>query len=237
MRKLSEVMVQSGILIYREITKLALFSLVCSAVLIPVVFFFSIPAAFLLLCAVYFPLMVGVLYSCHHHLSKSRGGTRKIFRGAIQFYFPAVLFGLLIGLFVLILISSWMYYGSRSGMGYFILAVFQTYFVTMFFVSQLYTLPLVIQREEGFFRAVNGSIRLFLKHPLYTIGAFFQVVCITVMLALTVVGFMALYPGIMGIYLNKVTANLIRTPEESAPKEDNWTLVGSGQENSGQAVQ
>lgn len=41
MRKLSEIMVQSGILIYREITRLALFSLVCSAVLIPIGFFFS----------------------------------------------------------------------------------------------------------------------------------------------------------------------------------------------------
>ncbi|MDT2259508.1 hypothetical protein P7H06_08250 [Paenibacillus larvae] len=143
----------------------------------------------------------------------------------------------MIGLFVLILVSSWMYYGSRSGMGYFILAVFQTYFVTMFFVSQLYTLPLVIQQETGFFRAVNQSIKLFLKHPLYTIGAFFQVVCVTVTLVLTVVGFMALYPGVMGIYLNKVTANLIRTPEESGPKEDNWTLVRSNPENPGQAVQ
>ncbi|AQT85311.1 hypothetical protein ERICIV_00384 [Paenibacillus larvae subsp. larvae] len=237
MRKLSEIMVQSGILIYREITRLALFSLVCSAALIPIGFFFPIPIAFLLLSAVYFPLMAGVLYSCHHYLSKKHGGTRKIFRGAIRFYFPSVLFGLLIGLFVLILVSSWMYYGSRSGMGYFILAVFQTYFVTMVFVSQLYTLPLVIQQETGFFRAVNQSIKLFLKHPLYTIGAFFQVVCITVMLALTVVGFMALYPGVMGIYLNKVTANLIRTPEESGPKEDNWTLVRSNRENPGQAVQ
>lgn len=44
MRKLSEIMVQSGILIYREITRLALFSLVCSAVLIPIGFFFRFPS-------------------------------------------------------------------------------------------------------------------------------------------------------------------------------------------------
>ncbi|AHD04196.1 hypothetical protein ERICII_00349 [Paenibacillus larvae subsp. larvae DSM 25430] len=117
MRKLSEIMVQSGILIYREITRLALFSLVCSAVLIPIGFFFPIPIAFLLLSAVYFPLMAGVLYSCHHYLSKKHGGTRKIFRGAIRFYLPSVLFGLLIGLFVLILVSSWMYYGSKKRHG------------------------------------------------------------------------------------------------------------------------
>jgi hypothetical protein len=214
-KKLSQVLVRSGVLVYREITAVALLSLASSAVLIPAAVLLPIPAAVLALCLLYAPLVAGALHATHEGL---RGGAgirlADMLRGAVKYYGASVMFGLLCGLFALILISSWWYYGSRSGALYFGLAVFQSCFVTMVLVSQFYTLPLVVQEGAGFAAAMGRSVKLFFRHPGYTIGACLQAAAVGVLLLATVIGFAGLYVGALSLYWNAAAANAIRPPDK-----------------------
>ena len=219
MRKLSQVIVQSGVWIYREIIAVALLSVVSSLVLLPFVFFLPVGVALVFIALVYVPLCTGALDACHRMLKGERGLLGAMFRGAVRHYGASVVFALVCALFVVILASSWWYYGNRSGTFYFALAVFQTYFVAMFFVSQTYTLPLVVQERIGIFAAMGKSVKLFASHPGYTFGAFLQIVCLALLLGLTVVGFAGLFVGMVGIYANLITANLLTKKEEASEPE------------------
>ncbi|WP_052486923.1 hypothetical protein [Gordoniibacillus kamchatkensis] len=216
MKKLSEVLVRSGVLVYREITAVVLLSLISSIVLIPAVLMLPVPAAAFVLCLLYVPLAAGALYAAHQ--ASREGGIRaaSMLRGTVKHYGASALFGLLCGLFALILVSSWWYYGSRSGTLYFGLAVFQTYFVAMVLVSQFYTLPLVVQEGVGIGAAMGQSVKLFFKHPGYTVGACLQAAAIGVLLLVTVVGYAALYVGALAMYWNAAAANVIRPADDKA---------------------
>lgn len=227
-KKLSVIVVQSGKLVYREIIPVALSSAISSLVLVPLVFLLPLGWALVLLPLIYVPLCTGVLYACHRLLEGEKFQIRAIFFGARKCYGASVVFALVCSLFALILVSSWWYYGNKQGAFYFALAVFQTYFVAMFFVSQIYALPLVIQERIGIFRAMGKSFKLFVAHPLYTIGAFVQIVCLTLVLGVTVVGFACLYVGMIAMYANLVTANVLPQPETDSG-------IGRGAEGDGDA--
>lgn len=228
MKKLSEIVIQSGVRIFRDITSVALFSLISSLVLVPAILIFPIPIAAAILCLLYVPLVTGAIYAGNEMLSGQKAKLSAMLRGTAKHYGSSLLFGVLCLLFILILISSWWYYGNKSGMFYFALAVFQTYFVAMFFISQLYTLPLLVQEKVGIWTAIGRSAKLLIKHPGYTVGAFLQMLSIGVLLLLTVVGFAGLYVGCVAIYLNLLTRNLLPREEESKEAEgsvDTWTMV------------
>jgi hypothetical protein len=217
MRKLNQIIVQAAGRVYRDMVPVTLFSLISSLFLVPIVFFLPLPVALLLLPFVYMPAVYGVFYAVYRMLKDGRAKARDVLAGAVKGYIPATVFGIVCTLFVLILVSTWWYYGNKEGMLYKTVAIFQTYFVAMVFVSQIYTLPLVIQEKMGIFSAMGRSVKLFVTHPGYTIGAFLQAACLTVVLLVTVVGYAALFNGIMGIYAHMVTRNLLqgKNPESS----------------------
>lgn len=215
MKKLSQIVTQSGIQVYREIVPVALFSIVTSLVLLPFVFFLPVGLAVLFAVLLYVPLFTGVLYASHRMLTGEKGKLRTMWKGTVRFYGASVVFGVIVTAFVLILIASWWYYGGKSGTVYYALAVFQSYFIAMVLVSQVYTLPLLVQERMGVFTAIGRSFKLFIANPMYTIGAFIQMVCLTIILGITIVGFAGLYVGMVGIYLNMLTANLIRSQEDA----------------------
>lgn len=221
MRKLSEIVVKSGSLVFREIVHVALYSMVTSAFLLPLVFLLQLPIALLLLPLVYAPLATGVVYASHSVMNGKRAKVKDVFLGAGRHFGASAVFGYVCALFLLILASSWWYYGGRGGMLHFGLAIFQTYFVGMFFLSQTYTLSLVVQEGMGIFSAMGRSVKLFMAHPMYTIGAFIQLLSVGVLLLLTVIGFAFLFLGIAGFYLNAVTANVL-------PKKDEEEAGGPG---------
>ncbi|GIP38766.1 hypothetical protein J31TS4_20460 [Paenibacillus sp. J31TS4] len=227
MRKLHEIVANTAKAVYREIIPVALFSIVSSLILVPVVFFLPLGLALALLPLVYMPLLLGVFDASHRMLEGEKGRVKHVLKGAAKHFGAGLVFGLGIALFALILYSSWWYYGSGKGMIAFGVAIFQTYFVAMVIVSQVYALPLVVQQKVGIFRAMGQSVKLFVSKPGYTFGVFFQLVSLTVILAVTVVGFAFQYAGIAGIYLNMATRNLFPEDEkeEEGVREPEWTLT------------
>lgn len=228
MRKLGEMVARTGVHVYREIVFVFLVSVISSAVLVPVVLLLPVPFAVIALILLYVPLCTGVLYASHRKLQGEKAGAGEMFAGAGKYYLSSLLFGMVCALFVLIIVSSWWYYGSKSGAMYLALAVFQTYFVAMFFVSQTYTLPLVVQENAGIFTAMGKSMKLFVAHPMYTIGAFIQAVSVALLLGLTVIGFGCLYMGMLGIYANRITANLLPKKESESSGSENEAFSSGG---------
>lgn len=207
MRKLNEVLVKSGLETYREIISVVLYSLVGSAVLIPMILLVPVPLVPVLLPLFYMPLLYGALYAYHQRAEGRRSGLRALFAGARKGFGPSVVFGYLCVLLLLILWSTWWYYGGKNNVLSLSVSVFQTYFVLMAFASQFYTLQLVLQKDMGIFQAMGESVKLFFRKPGYTLGACFQALCIAVPLLLTVVGFLALYNGFLAIFQHKAAIN------------------------------
>ncbi|MVP02366.1 hypothetical protein [Paenibacillus lutrae] len=219
MRKLNAVLKVAGAEVFREIVPVALTSIISSLVLIPMILMVPIPFVPILIALLYMPLLYGVMYVFQQKAEGKPSQVRLLFTGAVKGFFPALIFGLLIVSLLFILWSTWWYYGSKGGMFYMSIAVFQTYFVLMALVSQFYTLQLVLQKGMGIFRAMAESVKLFFRFPGYTIGAFFQMVCFTFPLMLTVVGFIALFSGILGVYQYKAVHNVLSRDEEAEVEE------------------
>lgn len=230
MRKLSAIVVQSAKAIFQDIIPVALISVVGALVLVPFVFLLPIGISLLLLPFIFVPLCAGALYATDRMLKGERAKVSALFAGAWKFLLPSIVFGLVCSLFLLIVVSTWWYYGGKSGTLYFALAVFQTYFVAMVFVSQMYTLPLIIQERVGVFTAMGRSVKLFLAHPGYTVGAAIQLLSLTVLLGVTIVGFGCLFLGMYGVYSNMATANLL-----ARPGEENDEIDSSGVKESADA--
>ncbi|RKN85589.1 hypothetical protein [Paenibacillus ginsengarvi] len=219
MRKLSYVVVQSAKRVYEDIVPVALLSIVGALVLVPFVFFIPIGISLFLLPFIFVPLCAGALYASHRTKTGGRMKVRELFAGAAKFFLPSAVLALVYSLFILIIVSTWWYYGGKSGTLHLAVAIFQTYFVAMVFVSQLYALPLIVQERIGVFAAIGRSVKLFLRHPGYTIGAFVQLISLSALLGITVVGFGCLFLGMYGIFSNLVTANVLAGPEQEEDGE------------------
>ncbi|MHA6533639.1 DUF2189 domain-containing protein [Paenibacillus sp. BAC0078] len=215
MRKLNQVLVSTGVESFREIVPVALLSLASSAILVPIVIFTPMALAFILIPLLYMPLFYGVFYAYHRRTEGKKLSIREMLSGARKGFGPAVVFGLFCALLMIILGSTWWFYGSRDGAVNWTIVIFQTYFVAMAFVSQFYTLQLVLQNKRGIFKAMGESVKLFLRYPAYTIGAFFQALVVGVMLTVTIVGFAALFNGMLAVYLHKATYNVLHPDEDT----------------------
>lgn len=224
MQKLNHILKKTGIEIYYDILSIALYSLITSAVLLPIVLLSPTSLSLILLPVLYMPIVYGVLYVYHQKTDGKRTGVKDIFKGAIQGWVPAVVFGLLCSLLVLILVSTWWYYGGQNSIFQLAIAVFQTYFVAMVLVSQLYTLQLVLQKKVSIFRAMGESVKLFLRYPAYTLGAFFQAFFLGLLLLVTVVGLLALFNGMLAIYLHKVAHNVLYPQKDNVSAESKVAL-------------
>lgn len=214
MQKLNQVLVSTGVESFREIVPIALLSLASSAMLVLMVIFAPVALSFILIPLLYMPLFFGVFHAYHRRTEGKKLSVREMLNGARKGFGPTVAFGLLCSLLVLILWSTWWFYGGRDGAVSWTIAIFQTYFVAMALVSQFYTLQLVIQRRMGIFKAMGESVKLFLRYPAYTIGAFFQALVVGIMLTVTVVGFMALFNGMLAVYLHKAAYNVLHPDED-----------------------
>lgn len=224
MRKLNDVLKKTGIEIYREITAVALYSMISSLVLVAIVMYVKLMVALVLLPVLYMPLFYGVCYAYHRKTERGKSRLKDVFQGAVKGLGPAIVMGIFFVVMILILWSTWWYYGGKEGMGSLAFGVFQTYFVIMALVSQFYTFQLVIQEGMGIFKAMAHSVKLFLKFPAYTLGACFQALVVAVPLLLTVVGFGFLFNGMWAIFQHKATYNVLN-PEE--PKSETGSVISS----------
>ncbi|MEH7222302.1 DUF624 domain-containing protein [Bacillus sp. JJ1566] len=210
MLSISKLLVKTGNQIFTNITKVLGVSVLWSLLLVPAIFILPLPSAIVYLFLTLFPATVAVLVVMKQVIERKR--IRIIpgfFSSFVRFYKRSLFIGFFYLVAILIPVSTWWYYFEiNGGYGLFIFSIFQTYFCFMFLVSQVYAIPLLVSEDSKMFTVMNKSIRIFMAKPVYSFGLFIQIASITVLLSLTIIGFLLLYVGIMAVFTLNAAANI-----------------------------
>lgn len=193
---------------YQHIVLLVLLGFLSVMVLSPS-FVLPIHIAVMYLICFIGPLQMAMVKSVQQAIEGEKVDIKTFFLAMKEYFFRGLGFSLILSLFLFIVIASWWYWGQMGTYPSFILACFQTYFVSMILVSQMYTVPLLVKYKYSLKQSMLISLKLLLKNPLYTLGAFAQLVSLALLLGLTVVGFLFLFPGAYTILTHQMTANVV----------------------------
>lgn len=201
---------------YKNIVAIVLLSVGVLTIVSPSFFLFPIPYA-LIYCGILIgPLTIAANYYIQKVLLNDKIKLIPTFFEAFKkFGVIGLLYSILFSLFIFIVVASWwQWFGTREFFS-FVIASFQTYFVGMILVSQIYTIPLIVKYQYSLKDSVLLSVKLLIKYPLYTLSAFLQLVSIFVLLLFTVVGVLFLYPGIFSMFTNIMTSNVMNDIESN----------------------
>lgn len=209
MLSVSKLLKKSGHQIFINILTVMGVSMGWSLFIVPAVFILPIDWALIYLAIIFVPATVAVYAMMNYVLE---GGRKRLFRFFKYFFYyfrRAFVIGLIFSLAVIIPLSEWWYYIKVNDSYYiFLFAVFQTYLCLTFLSSQVYTIPFLVKEDLPAFKAMNKSIKHFLKHTWYTVTLFIQIISVMVLLAISVIGFFLLYISMMSIFVLNATSNL-----------------------------
>lgn len=195
--------------IYQHIVLLVLLGLLCVIILSPSFFILYIPIALVYIIILLGPLQMALMSTAQQAILGEKVGVRTFFKALKEHFLQGLTFSTLFAFFLFIVFASWWYWGQVGTYLTFILACFQTYFVAMILVSQIYTVALHVKYKHSLKESMLISLKLLVRYPLYTLGAFAQLASLALLLGLTVVGFLFLFPGVYTILSNLLTANVI----------------------------
>ena len=208
MNRLSGILKKSGHDIFENIVEILGISLMASIPVLPAVFMvLPIGIVYLLLLAM--PCFIAAFYALRQKMDRKPFKYKSFFTGFKKYYLRGLAYGFIIGLFLLILISSWWYYFKVKTILAFTIAMFQSYFFIMICASQMYTVSILVTEDLSLFKCINESMKLFLDNPGYTIGTLIQILALSALLILTVVSVPLLLAGMISIFLINTYDNLL----------------------------
>lgn len=209
MLSISKLLKKTGHQIFINILTVMWASAGWSLFIVPVVFLLPIPMAIGFVALTFVPATVAVYAVMNHVIQKNRAQLSLFPRYFFRFFKRSLLMGIIYCLAVLIPISEWWYYIKiNDSYLVFVFAIFQTYLIFTFLATQVYAIPFLVRDDLSAFQAMNQSIKHFMKHTWYTIGLFIQILSVTAILCLTVIGFFLLYIGMLAIFVLNATSNL-----------------------------
>ncbi|WP_078382124.1 hypothetical protein [Sutcliffiella halmapala] len=212
---LTQILRVTGKEYYRHIVAMVFISLLVVTVLSPSFFLIQLPYALIYVMLVSGPLLVGAAWAVQQLLlDKSQSVFLQFFTGVRKYFLASIGYSLFLSFFVIIVAASWWHYVQVGGTFGFALACFQTYFCGMVFLSQIYTIPLLVKFQYSLKDSIFTSVKLLVKNPLYTILSFLQIASIFCLLLLSVVGLFFLFPSLSTLFCNIVTSNVIVTEEQ-----------------------
>jgi hypothetical protein len=215
---ISQVVKMSAGKVFEHVLPLTGLSVVVSLFLLPPLFLMPLPIALLYLTLLGVPLAGLAVFAAQKVMRREKWLGRPLAVWAKRL--PGMLgLGSLYAVLGFILYSSWWYHVQHDvglmNLSFYI-ALFQSYFVGMFFISQLYTLPLLFDEAEkrSVVRCMLLSMQTAFKRPGYAVSLFVQLLCVGVLLGFTVIGFFFLFPGIGGVLVQTATKGVLQTAEE-----------------------
>ncbi|MFP7332223.1 hypothetical protein SFC23_02520 [Shouchella clausii] len=193
--------------LYQSIVSVVAISLFVSMIMLPGILFLPWQLAIAFALLVGGPVWFGASKAVEAMLQEEKGTNILTFLKATKTHcFQGIAFASFLGGFVLIVVSSWWLWAVEGTWFAFAIACFQTYFAGMVALSQLYTVPLVIKYGLKLPKAMFVSIKVLLANPLYTIGAFLQLVLFAALLSMTIVGSALLLPGVAAVFVSRMTS-------------------------------
>lgn len=216
MLSISKLLKKTGHQIFLNILTILGVSICWSLFIVPAIFLLEISWAIVFLVITFLPATTAVYAVIHHVLEGKKNKLGMFFKSFTHFFKRAFLLGLIYSLAVLIPLSEWWYYLNVNNSYFiFIFAVFQTYLCLTFLATQVYAVPILVIEDVKAFKAMNWSIKQFMAHTWYTIGLFVQILCITILISFTVIGFFLLFIGMMSVFVLNATKNLDLSKKEA----------------------
>ncbi|MBW8348506.1 hypothetical protein K0H71_03470 [Bacillus sp. IITD106] len=209
MLPISQLLKKTGHQIFTNILTVLGVSAGWSLFLVPVIFILPIHFAIVFFAITIVPVTVSVYAVINHLLQKNKASIVLFIRSFFYYFKRSFFLGILYNLAILIAISEWWYYiNINNSYLVFLFATFQTYLIFTFLTTQVYAIPFMVIEDLPLFKAMNKSIRYFMKNKGYTVGLFIQIISVTALLSLTVIGFFLLYIGMVAIFVINATNNL-----------------------------
>ncbi|MCI1859193.1 MAG: DUF624 domain-containing protein [Sporolactobacillus sp.] len=207
---MSQVIVQSAHQIFVNCVLVIGISFIWSLMIFPALFVFPWPAAMLFLVFTAMPATAaGCAVFGQVILQEEKYKLGDFFHFFLHYYFRSLGFGMIIGIAAVIIGTQWWYYFAiNHHYLMFVFSVFQTYLCLAFVATQIYTLPFLIMDDCSLFQAMNRSIQHFMRHIGYTLSLFIQLICMTLLLAFTVIGFFLLFIGMCSVFLINAAQNI-----------------------------
>lgn len=195
---------------YHHIISIISISLLVSLLCVPFILFLPWQFAIGFILFIGGPVWLAAAATMEAVLSTNNVKLIRTFLKALRTsYFKGLGLSFLFGGFTFILVASWWHWSVEQTYMAFAIACFQTYFAGMVLLSQLYTVSLLIKYNVRLAKAMGMSLKLLLKYPLYTMGCFLQLVLFAGLLAFTIVGNALLLPGVIAVFLSRMTSAVI----------------------------
>ncbi|MCM3239795.1 DUF624 domain-containing protein [Heyndrickxia oleronia] len=209
MLSISKLLKKTGHQIFLNILTVLGVSICWSLFIVPAIFLLPVQWAIVFLILTFIPSTTAAYAVMHHVLAGKKYKFGMFLKSFLRYYRRAFLLGLVYGLAVLIPLSEWWYYLTINHSYFiFIFSVFQTYLCLTFLATQVYAIPMLVLKDCKMLAAMNQSIKEFMGHTWYTIGLFIQILCITVLISFTVIGFFLLFIGMLAVFVLNATRNL-----------------------------
>lgn len=214
MTSVSGVLRKSGHDIYENMIPVIALSFLWFVLLSPALFLLALPFAipYLILTAV--PGLAGVLYAMRHKIDRQPFSYWLFFKGLRKFYWRSLIYGLFLSIFVFIFIASWWYALQNATLFTYVVAIFQSYFFLFVLLALLYTLPILVCKDQKITRSMHESLILFLSKGLFTIGTFVQIITVGVLLIVTVVSVPLLFAGMLSIFFINTYKSFVKKENE-----------------------
>lgn len=209
MNSLSKVLIKSGHDIYENIVYVVIISIIWFIFIFPAIFVLTPYAGVIYFIFTSIPAFTAILYLTRQRIDRKSFSYKLFFTGLKKFYIRTFIYSMLFSIFVMIPVSSWWYYFQTKTMFTFIIAVIQTYLFIFIILSQVYFLPLLVSENKNLISAINMSIKLFLDNGMYTFGSLIQIISVSILLLVTIVGVPLLWAGMVSIFLINLYDNLL----------------------------
>lgn len=146
------------------------------------------------------PLLTGCVYVSKVIIDKKKFFYRDLFTAVKKFYKRSLCFYFLFYLFSFILFASYFQYAKVKNIVNLSVFIMQSVFCITVFISQIYTLPLIVDKNMRYTEAFIESFKLFKDNVFYSIKSFFEML---IALTISFVGIITIpifSSGIFGIF-------------------------------------
>lgn len=179
-----------------KVIKMSLVWGVCALICI-----FCVPGIASAVIAYFFllPSLTGIAYASSVILNKKTFSYKNILIGTKKFYLRSLLFYFMIYLFLFISIASYWQYSKIKTLFNLSLFIVQCIFLLIILISQVYTIPLMIDKDIKFSEAFKKSFEMFVDNPVYSIKSFLAIFIILFFCFIAIATIPLFLAGIFGM--------------------------------------
>lgn len=203
-------------IMWKNLGKIIFMSLIWGLIVIPCIFLLPMAISMIVLWIIALPVLTGIIYECtiilkHESFSYKNivtgtksivTGTKNIVTGTKKYYLRSICFYGVILLFTFVVGASyWQYFKMRSTL-YLILSIIQSFFYLVLLISQIYTLPIIVNKDIKFGEAFKESFIIFQSNSSKSIKMFFEILIMCIVMAVAIITIPMFLGGALAMFIS-----------------------------------